>query len=141
VSNNGVSKHHPTEADAVGLEHDLDAAREHLGDLLGELNRRRKDALNLRLQLQRRPVAVVVTAVAVVGAIAGVVALVVSRWHHRRSLVGRAERMRLALHRITRHPELLADPEPPLSHKIAAAGGTAVASVLGKQIAKRLVSS
>jgi hypothetical protein len=141
VSGNGVIKHHPTEADAVGLEHDLDAARDHLGELLGELNRRRKDAMNLRLQLQRRPVAVVLTAVAVIGAIAGVVALVVTRRHHRRSFAGRAERMRLAFRRISRHPELLADPEPPVSHKIAAAGGTAVASVLGKQLAKRLLSS
>jgi hypothetical protein len=138
---NGVTKHHPTEADARVLEHNIDEMRDHLGDLLSELNRRRRDAMNLRLQLQRRPAAVVLAAVAVVGAIAGLVALAVTHWHRRRSLVGRAGRMRVALRRIAAHPELLAEPEATVSHKIAAAGGTALASVLAKQLAKRLVST
>jgi len=138
---NGVTKHHPTEADARVLERNIDEMRDHLSELLNELNRRRRDAMNIRLQMQRRPVAVVLTAVAVVGAIAGIVALAITRWHHRRSLLGRADRMRLALRRIAAHPELLAEPEATVSHKIAAAGGTALASVLGKQLAKRLVSA
>jgi hypothetical protein len=141
VNTNGTAKHHPTEADARRIEQNIDETRDHLGDLLTELNRRRRDALNIRLQMQRRPAAVVLAAVAVVGALAGIVVLAVHRRHRRRSLGGRADRMRVALRAIASHPELLAQREPTVSRKVAAAGGSAVASVLGKALAKRLVST
>lgn len=141
MSTNGVTKHHPTEADARGMESNIDEIRDHLGALVSELDRRRRDAMDLKLQFRRRPVTLVLAAVAAVGMLAGAVALVVVHWHHRRSLVGRADRMRVALRRVARRPELLAEPEPTVRHKIAAAGGTALASVLAKHLAKRLVSA
>jgi hypothetical protein len=137
---NGITKH-PTEADARGIEHDVDEVREHLGALMGELNRRRREAMDVKLQYQRHPVRMVLGAVVFVTLVAGTIALLVARRHHRRSLAGRAQRMRRALHRVAERPELIADPEPTVSHKVAVAGGTALASILGKQLAKKLVSA
>jgi hypothetical protein len=48
-------------------------------------------------------------------------------------------RLRKALRRISAHPEQLAGP-PSVSRKVAAAGGSAIASALGKRLARRLVS-
>jgi hypothetical protein len=138
---NGITKHHPTEADARGLETNIDEIRDHLGALVSELDRRRRDAMDLKLQFHRRPVTLVLVAVAAVGMLAGAIALVVTQWHRRRSLVGRADRMRAALRRVARRPELLAEHEPTVGHKIAAAGGSTLASVLAKQLARRLVSA
>jgi len=137
---NGTTKH-PTEADVRGVEHNIDDIRQHLGELVGELNRRRREAMDLKLQFHRRPVTLVLTAVAAVGVIAGAIALVVLHWHHRRTLVGRADRMRGALRRVARRPELLAESEPTVGHKVAAAGGTAIAAALGKHLVKKLVSA
>jgi hypothetical protein len=137
---NGTTKH-PTEADVRGAERGIDEIRDHLGDLMTELNRRRREVMDLKLQFQRRPVAMVLGAVVLVGVLAGTITLIALHWHRRRSLPGRADRMRAALRRVARRPELLAEPEPTVSHKVAAAGGSAIASALGKQLVKKLVSA
>jgi hypothetical protein len=48
--------------------------------------------------------------------------------------------MSRALRRILAHPEKLGEGRPSIPRKAVAAGGSAMASVLGKRLAQRLVS-
>jgi hypothetical protein len=123
------------------LEHDVDLIRANLGDLIGELNSRRRDALDLRLQFQRHAGRLVLVGVVLIGMVAGGIALFVSRMRHKRSFSARASRLGKALRRAVAHPEHLAERRPSVSRKIAAAGGGAIASAVGKRIAKRFVSA
>jgi hypothetical protein len=137
----------PTHDKVEWLEQDVDRIRNNIGALIGELNQRRHEVFDLKLQFRRHRRGFVLVAVAVVGSIAGGIAFVLSRWRHRHSLAGRALRMRhaargwrRALGRMVAHPDRLLERGPSVSRKVAAAGGAAMASVLGKRLAKRLVS-
>jgi hypothetical protein len=123
------------------LESDVDLIRANLGDLIGELNNRRRDALDIRLQFQRHAGRLVLAGVVVIAMVAGGIALFVSRVRRRRSLPVRADRLGKALRRALAHPEHVAERRPSVPRKIAAAGGSAIASALGKRIASRLVSA
>jgi hypothetical protein len=128
------------------LEQDVDRIRDNIGLLVGELNQRRHDAFDLKLQFRRHRQGFVVVVAALVCSIAGTIAFVVTRRRRRRSLPGRARHLRVAMHRLRRtFGRIVANPDrlehvPSLTHKVAAAGGAAIASVLGKSLAKRLVS-
>jgi hypothetical protein len=65
---------------------------------------------------------------------------VLARLRRRRSIRLRVGQLRGALRRIAKHPERLAEGGPSVSRRVAAAGGSAIASVLGKRLAQRLVS-
>jgi hypothetical protein len=128
------------------LEKDVERIRDNIGALVGELNQRRHDAFDLKLQFRRHTRGFVVVVAALAASIAGAIALAISRRHRRRSLTGRLRRLRAALHhmrrtagRIVAHPDRLGQ-GPSVTRKVAAAGGAAMASVLGKRLAKRLVS-
>jgi hypothetical protein len=129
------------------LERDIDLIRNNVGELVGELNQRRHDAFDLRLQFHRHARGFVVFAAAFLCAVAGVIALAISRRRHHRSLTGRARRLgraargfRAAVGRAVSHPDRVAERGPSVTRKVAAAGGAAMASVLGKKLARRLVS-
>ncbi len=122
------------------LEREVDRIRNNIGELVRELNHRRHEAFDLRLQLRHHAGRVVLAGAAVVALIAGGIALALARLRRRRSIRVRVGRLREALHRIAAHPEHLAERGPSVSRKVAAAGGSAIASVLGKRLAKRLVS-
>ena len=128
------------------LEKDVERIRDNIGALIGELNQRRHDAFDLKLQFRRHRQGFVVVVAALACSIAGTIALLFARRRRRRSFTGRARHLRLAMHRLRRtfgrivaHPDRL-EHGPTVSHKVAAAGGAAIASVLGKNLAKRLVS-
>ena len=73
--------------------------------------------------------------------VAGGIALAVARRRRRHSIRTRVVRLRTALRRIAAHPERLGEAQPKVGRKILSAGGTAIASVIGKRLAKRLVSA
>jgi hypothetical protein len=122
------------------LEHDVDRIRNNIGELIRELNYRRHEAFDLKLQFQRHAARVIVAGAAMVAVVAGAIALAVARRRRRRSIGARVTRLREALRRISAHPEHLAERQPSVSRKMAAAGGSAIASVLGKRLVKRLVA-
>ena len=122
------------------LEREVDRIRSNIGELVRELNHRRHEAFDLRLQLRHHAGRVVLAGAAVVALLAGGIALALARLRRRRSIRVRVGRLREALRRIAAHPEHLAEREPSVPRKMAAAGGSAIASALGKQLAKRLVS-
>jgi hypothetical protein len=129
----------PANVDA--LEDDVERIRNNIGELIRELNHRRHEAFDLKLQFQQHAVRLVLVGAAAVAVVAGAIVFAFSRRRHRRTLRGRAGRFGKALRRLIEHPEKLGVRQPSVPRKVAAAGGSAMASVLGKRLAQRLVSA
>ncbi len=127
--------------DVESLEREVDRIRDNIGALVRELNHRRHDAFDLKLQFRQHAGRLVLVGVAFAALIAGSIALGLARVRRRRSIRVRVGRLRDALRRISAHPERVAERQPNVPRKVLAAGGTAIASVLGKKLAKRLVSA
>jgi hypothetical protein len=128
----------PRPADVGRVAGEADLLRRELGSLVSELDRRRQEALDLRLQLRRHPAlagtAAVVTALAVSGAV--VLAVRISR--RRGHPTARARDVRDALARIVENPREVAS-QPSVSKKIATAVGVAVATAIAKRLLERYV--
>jgi hypothetical protein len=118
-------------AEALGGE--IAVVREELDTLLGELDRRRHEALDVPLQVRRHALGASLTLLALVITAAGSVWLTV--WHRRRTerLGARAGRLRQAISRMTEHPERVAA-EPTTTGKIALAAANAAVATLVKKL-------
>jgi hypothetical protein len=123
------------------LELEVERIRHNIGELVRELNHRRHAAFDLKLQFRQHAGRLVLVGVAVAALIAGTIALAAARLRRRRSIRTRVTKLRDALRRISAHPERVAERQPNVPRKVLAAGGTAIASALGKKLAKRLVSA
>jgi hypothetical protein len=123
------------------LAGEVDHIRGNIGQLVRELNHRRHEAFDLKLQFHRHTGRVVLVGVAFVAFVAGGIAYVTARLRRRRSIRARVSRLREALRRISAHPERVAERTPTVSRKLLSAGGSAIAAAVGKRIAKRFVSA
>ena len=120
---------------ADALEKEIVDVRENIGRLAGELDRRRHALFDLR----RHPLPLALAAVAVAAIGAGVIAFGMSRRHRRASIADRYRRLRAALGRASHNPERVARPAPGVGRKVMAAGGSAAAAVVAKELARRLM--
>ncbi len=111
--------------------------RNEIGDLVSELDRRRREALDVRAQLRRHPVAASLAGLGVVVVLGGAVALLVHNQRRKQRRTYKAHQLRIALNRMMKYPERVARGEPPPSEKILAAIGTAVATLLVKRAFER----
>ncbi|HEX4406538.1 MAG TPA: hypothetical protein VH560_16985 [Polyangia bacterium] len=109
------------------MEANVEAIRDDLGGLVGELDRRRHRAA--------KPLAIGAVAVVSLG-IGGYVL-----WRIRRSRPSRASRVAQALRRVTNHPERVAKQSPDVAKKVFAAAASAVAAVLARRAAERWSST
>ncbi len=123
------------------LAGEISTLREEIGDLVGELDRRRREAFDVRLQLRRHPVAASVAGVTVAAVLGGTVALLIYNARRKQRASYKARQLRVALDRMMRYPERIARGEPPPSEKIIAAIGTAAATLLVKRALERAVPS
>jgi hypothetical protein len=114
-------------AEAVGGE--IAVVREELDTLLGELDRRRHEALDVPLQLRRHAFGISLTILALVFTATGSVWLTLWRRRRTERLGARAGRLRQAVSRMTEHPERVAA-EPTVAGKIAVAAANAAVAVL-----------
>lgn len=121
------------------LARDISRIRDELGALVGELDRRRRELLDVRGHVRRHPAAASLAAAAVVAILGGSVALLVYNTHRKQRAAYRAKQLRIALGRMVDHPERVARGEAPPGEKILAAVGTAVATLLVKQALARAV--
>jgi hypothetical protein len=121
------------------VEHEVETIQQNLGGLVGELDHRRKELFDLRLQLRRHAVPLIVAGSALFVLIAAGITTAVIRRRRQRTLRARAGRLREALRRMTAHPDQVAEASPHVGKKIASAGGSAAASVIGKKLAQRLL--
>jgi hypothetical protein len=102
--------------------------RDELGGLVAELDRRRHDLLDVRLQLRRHGPAVAAVVISFIGAAAGVVWLGVWRARKRQTLMSRAARVGRAVKGMIDSPERAAAIAPhPMVGRILTTAATTVA--------------
>jgi hypothetical protein len=116
---------------ARGIEAEVDAVRNELTTLVAELDRRRHELFDVKLQLRRHVLPVVVTTLVGSAALAAAVALGVRRSRQRRTLPARGRRVSEAVGRLLDHPERVGT-EPTIVERIAATAGSTVAVYLVK---------
>jgi hypothetical protein len=130
-SNSRESQAPRAAAEALGGE--IAVVREELDTLLGELDRRRHEALDVPLQLRRHAFGVSLTVLALVITATGSVWLTLWRRRRTERLGARAGRLRQAISRMTEHPDRVAA-EPTMAGKIAIAAANAAVAVLVKKL-------
>jgi hypothetical protein len=121
-------------ATVVRVHSEIDTLRSELGGLVAELDRRRHEALDLRLQVKRHPVLVAVVATTAALVVGGALAILVQGRRERRRPAVRARQARHAFARLMEHPDRVAA-VPSIGNKVA----TAVAVALVTGLAKRLL--
>jgi hypothetical protein len=114
------------------LEGDIAALREELGTLVGELDRRRHELVDVKLQLKRHAGGAALTGVSLVAAAAGVVWLRTWQARRRAHPLARAGRLGEAVSRMVERPERVAA-ELSVSGKILTAAATAAVATLVKR--------
>ena len=119
------------------LEREISALRSEMGDLVGELDRRRREVMDVRLQIRRHPLAVSLAGLAVAVLVGGAVAALLRSSRRKRTVSYRARQLQGALRRILDHPERVGRGEPPAGERILAAIGSAAAAVLVKRAFER----
>lgn len=115
------------------IEGEIATLRGEIGDLVDELDRRRRALFDVRAQVRAHPVAAAVAGLAVAALLGGAVALLVRRARRRQRPAYKAQQLRAALGRMVEHPERVGRGEAPPGEKILAAIGTAAASLLVKR--------
>ena len=128
----------PESEDVGRVAGEITTLRDELGGLVAELDRRRHEALDLRLQVSRHPVLVGTVATVAAILVGGAIALAVRNARRRRRPAVRAREARAALARLFEHPRRVAA-EPSIGNKIATAVGVAIATTLAKRLIERSV--
>jgi hypothetical protein len=122
------------------IEREIEHLRSRLDRSLAELDRRRHELADLKLQMRKHP-RVFIGAGAFVALVLGGVAFAVWRAHERDKPVAKAHRLRIAFGRAVDKPEKVARGEAPVWEKIAASVGTTVAVAVTKKLIDRAWNS
>lgn len=117
------------------IEREIEYLRTRLDRSLAELDRRRHEYTDLKLQVHRHP-RVVIGAGVVVAAMLGGIAFAIWRARERDKPMAKAHRLRIALGRAVDKPQHVAN-EPSVGQKIVAAVGTTIAVSLAKKLLDR----
>src|SRR5262245_34849013 len=115
------------------VEAELERTRRRLGDLLDELDRRRHELKDVRLQMQRHAVSIMIAAGGAMALIAVAIGTTVRRRRRRNTLGERAHRLRVALRRAIAHPNRVAKEQPAIWKKVLAAAGSSAAGLVAKR--------
>jgi hypothetical protein len=118
---------------------EIEALRNDIGSLVGELDRRRHELFDLRLQARRHPTAVIGIGVAAALVVGGLVALAVRSRREAQRPSRRAREAARALSRLMEHPDRVAA-EQSVRDRVLAAAGIAAGTALAKRLVDRLVA-
>jgi hypothetical protein len=121
----------PAQLGRDALVREIATVRTDLAETLGEL-------FDVRRQLRRNAVPLLMVAAALLGVAVGGISLARARRRRRDRLGPRLARMQEALQRMVAHPARVAN-TPGLGQKIVGAAGAAAASVIARKLAQRLV--
>jgi prefoldin subunit 5 len=117
----------------VEIEREIEVVRTRLDKSLAELDRRRHELMDVKLQVRKHPQAVLIAGGAVVLLIG--IGYLAARASHKAAEDPRrrAKRLKKATARAMEHPERVAQ-NPPVWQKIAASVGTTIAVALTKRL-------
>jgi hypothetical protein len=118
------------------LETEITDIRTRLDRSLAELDKRRHELTDVRLQVKRHPMIAVAAGVTVLALLGGV-AYAVWAARERNKPVSKARRLKHALARMMDEPHKVAKSEPTVPEKILAAAGTAAATMIVKKLMER----
>ena len=118
------------------IEREIDHLRTRLDKSLAELDRRRHELTDVKLQMRKHP-QIFLGAGAAVALVVGGIGFAIWRAHKRDEVPQKAHRIRIALGRAVDKPEKVARGEAPAWEKILAAVGTTVAVSLSKKLIER----
>jgi len=118
------------------IERDIEHLRTSLDRSLAELDRRRHELTDIRLQMRKHP-AVFIGTGAVLLLMVGGVGYAIFRSRKRQELPQKASRLRMALGRAIDKPQRVARSEPPPWQKILTAVGTTIAVSLAKKLVEQ----
>lgn len=119
---------------------EIDALRGDIGNLVAELDRRRHEMFDLRLQARRHPIFVAATAAGAALVVGGLIAYAVRDRRESRRPINRAREMRRAMGRLIEHPDDVAA-KPNVAEKILMAAGVAAGTALAKRLVERMVAA
>ena len=118
------------------LEGEITEIRSRLDHSLAELDRRRHELTDVKLQVRRHP-GVVIAAGATVLALLGGMAYAIYLSRQRHKPVSKARRLRHAFARMVDEPEKVAKSLPSVVEKVVAAVGATAATMLTKKLLER----
>ncbi len=118
------------------IERDIEHLRTRLDRSLAELDKRRHELMDVRLQMTRHPL-VFAGAGAVVVLLLGGVGYAIYRSRKRQELPQKARRLRIAVGRAVDKPEKVARGEAPVWEKIVGAVGVTIATSLAKKLVEQ----
>lgn len=121
------------------LEGEIEDLRDELGVLVSELDRRRHEVMDVKLQIQRHAVPVALIGIGTVAALGALIAWRVHAKHERERPMERARRLRIALERAAEHPDRVAAKDPTKVSQIGAKVVTALATTAAIAVAKKMV--
>jgi hypothetical protein len=131
---------HPREASpresSRQLEGEIALLREELGGLVAELDRRRHELMDIRLQARRHALGAALTGVGLLASAAGFVWLGAWRARRRRTAMARLGRLREAVSRMVERPERVAT-ERGIPAKIFTTAASAAAAAAIKKVLER----
>jgi len=122
------------------LEGEISEIRGRLDHSLAELDRRRHEATDIKLQIRRHPGAVA-AAGGVVLLLLGGVAYAIWAAHRREQPMNKAKRLRLAVSRMIDEPQKVAKAEPTVPEKILAAASTVAATMITRKLIERAMNT
>ena len=123
------------------LEGEIDHIRTRLDRSLAELDRRRHELTDVKLQLRRHP-QILWVAGGVAALLLGGVAFAIAQSRKRTAPMRAARNYKGALRRAADHPERVARrSEPGVGEKILASVGTTIAVALAKKLIERTINS
>ncbi|MGZ6143270.1 MAG: hypothetical protein ACXWLM_08025 [Myxococcales bacterium] len=132
----GTTRVEVPEKDPRQIEREIDHLRVRLDRSLAELDRRRHELVDVRLQMKRHP-RVFVGAGVFVALVMGGVAFAVWRAHERDRPVAKVHRLRIAFGRAVEEPHKVARGDAPVWQKILAAVGTTLEVSVTKKLLDR----
>jgi hypothetical protein len=133
-----MSSHTDTHPQPTGLELNVEMVRRRLDATIRELDRRRHDALDIKLQLRRHALPVIAGLVVLVAGVTSLTLLLLRRRGNRKRLLPKMQRLRQAVARMVEKPDRVARENPNVARKIATAAGTTAATMLAKKLMRRL---
>jgi hypothetical protein len=137
----GLTLHGSAEARAIELDLSIAATRARLGSLLEELDRRRRQAIDVPAQIRKNAKPLLVAAAGVAALVGLSIALRIARHRRRDRPIERVRRLGRAVGRMIDDPDRVAAPPPNFAAKVLMAVATTAATTLAATAVKRSVEN